>query len=100
MVVAGSRCRFAYGSADTHSLSLAPVNLDWFYLSCADSPGYSRTKSKRAVKWLCVCACVRVCVMKVNRYLDDTGLPLRIKNLESGKSRGIYVFLENCPITV
>jgi len=33
-----------------HSLSLAPVNLDWFYLPGAGSPGWSQTKSKRAVK--------------------------------------------------
>jgi len=38
-----------------YSLSLAPVNPDWFYLpfwfylSDAGSPGWSRTKSKRAV---------------------------------------------------
>ena len=30
----------------------------WFYLSGAGSPGWSRTKSKRAVKWLYVCVCV------------------------------------------
>ena len=41
-----------------YSLSLAPVNSDWFYLSVAGSPGQSQTKSKRAVKRLCVCACV------------------------------------------
>ena len=36
----------------------------WFYLSDAGSPGYSQTKSKRAVKWLCVCvrACLRACM--------------------------------------
>ena len=27
----------------------------WLYLSGASSPGWSLTKSKRAVKWLCVC---------------------------------------------
>ena len=42
-----------------HSLSLAPVNPDWFYLpgfylSGACSPGWSRTNSRRAVKRLCV----------------------------------------------
>jgi len=52
--VSGSRCRFAYGPADA-TATLAPVNSDWFYLSGASSPGYSRTESKRAVKWLCVC---------------------------------------------
>jgi len=46
-----------------HSLSLATVNPDWFYLSGAGSPGWSRTQSKRVVKWcVCVCACVRACV--------------------------------------
>ena len=29
----------------------------WLYLSGAGSPGWSRTKSKRVVKWLCVCVC-------------------------------------------
>ena len=38
-----------------HSLSLTPVNPDWFYLSGAGSPGWCRTKPKRAIKWLCVC---------------------------------------------
>ena len=42
-----------------HSLSLAPVNPDWFYLpgfhlSGTCSPGLSRTNSRRAVKRLCV----------------------------------------------
>jgi len=37
-----------------HSLSLAPVNPDWFYFSGAGSPGYSRTNSNRAVNG-CVC---------------------------------------------
>jgi len=38
--VSGSRCIFAYGSADaTATHSLAPVNPDWFYLSGAGSPG-------------------------------------------------------------
>jgi len=42
-----------------HSLSLAPVNPDWFYLpgfylSGTCSPGWSRTNSRRAVKRLCV----------------------------------------------
>jgi len=45
-----------------HSLSLAPVNPDWFYsswfyLSGTCSPGLSRTYSRRAVKRLCVCVC-------------------------------------------
>jgi len=45
-----------------HSLSLAPVNPDWFYLpgfylSGTCSPGWSRTYSRRAVKRLC-CVCV------------------------------------------
>ena len=35
----------------------------WFYLSGVGSPGYSRTKCKRATKWLCVCAHARVCVL-------------------------------------
>ena len=51
------------GADATATHSLAPVNPDWFYLlgfylSGAGSPGWSRTKSKRAVK----CLCVRVCV--------------------------------------
>jgi len=45
-------------SSYCHSLSFAPVNPDWFYLPGAGSPGQSRTKSKRAVKRLCVCVCV------------------------------------------
>ena len=49
-----------------HSLPLAPVNLDWFYL-----PGLPFwcwltwvvwTKSRRAIKQLCACVCVSVCV--------------------------------------
>jgi len=45
-----------------HSLSLPQVNPDWFlvYLSDAGSPGWSRTKFKRAVKQLCVCVCACV----------------------------------------
>ena len=47
-----------------HSLSLASVNPDWFYLpgfylSGTCSPGWSRTNSRRAVKRLCVCVCVQ-----------------------------------------
>ena len=47
-----------------HSLSLALVNQDWFYLPggtflVSAHPGKSQTKSKRAVKWLCVCV---VCI--------------------------------------
>jgi len=43
-----------------HSLFLAPVNPDWFYLpgfylSGTCLPGWSRTNSRRAVKQLCVC---------------------------------------------
>jgi len=34
----------------------------WFNLSCAGSPGWSGTKSKRAIKQLVVCVCVCVCV--------------------------------------
>jgi len=51
--VSGSRCRFAYGPADaTATLYLAPVNPYWFNVSGAGLPGWSRTKSKRAVKLL------------------------------------------------
>ena len=32
----------------SHSLSLAPVNPDWFYLSGSGSPRLSRTKSRRS----------------------------------------------------
>ena len=47
-----------------HSVSLAPVNPDWFYLpgfylSGTCSPGWSRTNSRRAVKRLCVCVCLK-----------------------------------------
>jgi len=52
-----------------HSLSLPPVNPDWFYLPGfaflvpdAGSSRYSQTKSLRTVKRLCVCVCVRACV--------------------------------------
>ena len=44
------------------SLSLAPVNPDWFYL-----PGFTflvqahQTKSKRAEQRMCMCVCVCVC---------------------------------------
>jgi len=34
----------------------------WFYLSGARLPGWSRTKSKRPIKWLCVCVCVCACM--------------------------------------
>jgi len=38
--LSGARCRLAYGPADaTHSLSLASVKSDWFYLSGTGSPG-------------------------------------------------------------
>ena len=54
-----SRCRSAYGPGDaTVTHYLGPVNPDCFYLSGAGLPGYSRTKSKRAVKRLCVCLSV------------------------------------------
>ena len=61
--------------ADLHMSQLMPLPLtissssksrlvlpSWFYLSGASSPGLSWTKSKRAIKWLCVCACVRACM--------------------------------------
>ena len=58
--------------ADLHTAQLMPLplnilcskNPDWIFLSGASSPGWSRTKSKSAIKWLCVsmCACVRACV--------------------------------------
>jgi len=35
-----------------HSLSLAPVNPDWLYLSGTGSPGQSQTKRRWAVKQL------------------------------------------------
>ena len=38
------------------------VLLSCFYFSGAGSPRYSWTKSKRAVKWLCVCVCMHACV--------------------------------------
>ena len=54
--------------ADLHMAQLMPLPLNiscfsesrlvlpcWFYLSSPGSPGYSQTKSKRAIKWLCVC---------------------------------------------
>jgi len=44
-----------------HSLSLASVNPDWFYLSGTGSPGLSR---KRAVKRVCVCVRACVCVLR------------------------------------
>ena len=57
--LSGTRCRLAYVPADA-TATLAPVNPDWFYLpgfylSGTCSPGWSRTNSRRAVKWLCVC---------------------------------------------
>jgi len=65
--------------ADLHMVQLMPLPLtvccssksrlvlpSWFYLSGAGSPGWSRTKSKRAVKWLCAwvraCVCVHACL--------------------------------------
>jgi len=54
--------------ADLHMAQLMPLPLtiscssksrlvlpSWFRLSGASSAGQSQTKSKRAVKWLCVC---------------------------------------------
>ena len=54
--------------ANLHMVPLMPLPLiiscssksrfilpSWFYLSGAGSPGQSSTKSKRAIKWLCVC---------------------------------------------
>jgi len=46
-----------------HSLSLAPVNQDSFYLSGAGSPGLSRTQSREPLN-----GCV-LCVISMNRYL-------------------------------
>jgi len=56
--------------ADLHMAQLMPLPLtivcsnksrlvlpSWYYLSGAGSPGESWTKTKRAVKWLCVCMC-------------------------------------------
>jgi len=58
--------------ADLHMAQLMPLPLtiyysrrkpDWFYLSGASCPGWSRTKSKRAINGcVCVRACVRACV--------------------------------------
>jgi len=39
-----------------NSLSLAPVNPDWFYLSCASSPGYPG-QNRRGPLNGCVCVC-------------------------------------------
>ena len=50
------------------------VLLSWFYLSGASSPGLSWTKSKRAIKWLCVCVCACACVcvcMRVCMHVCD-----------------------------
>jgi len=45
------RISVAYGPADaTATLSLAPVNSDWFYLSDTGLPRQSQTQSTRAVK--------------------------------------------------
>ena len=79
-----------------HSLSLAPVNPDWFQpswfcLSGTCSPGWSRTYSRRAVKWLCVCVCVCVVLIGLratwpttNRFtLTLTSVP-RTKCLDVG----------------
>ena len=46
-------------SCSSKSRSVLP---SWFYLFGAGSSGQSWTKSKRAVKRLCVCVCVCVCV--------------------------------------
>jgi len=51
------RAIISHSAKAINSLSLAPENPDWFYLSGAGSPGKSQTKSKRAVKWLCVSTC-------------------------------------------
>ena len=42
------------------------LTTDWFYLPGAGSPGWCWTKSKRAVKWLCVC----VLLLKSRIYLS------------------------------
>jgi len=53
----------------------------WFYLCGASSPGYSRTKSKRAIKWLYVCVCM--CMEEVTKYLDSgSGYPVDIIYLD------------------
>jgi len=41
-----------------HSSKSRLVFPSWFYLSATGSPGWSRTKSRRAVKRLCMCVCV------------------------------------------
>jgi len=48
----------------------------WFYVSGVDLPGWSRTKSKRAVKQLCMCVCVSVCVCSVHILLSKC-MPLK-----------------------
>ena len=55
-------------SCSSKSILVLP---SWFYLSGVGSPGWSRTKFKRAVKWLCVCVCV---VMEENYYNRFTAL--------------------------
>ena len=59
-----------------HSLSLAPVNPDWFYpswfyLSGTCSPGQSHTNSRRAVKRLCVCVLFHLrSTLQISMYED------------------------------
>jgi len=67
-----SRCHW-------HSLSLAPVNPDWFYLpgfylSATCSLRWSQTNSRRAVKWLCACVCVCVSA-HITRQLHGQSAP-------------------------
>ena len=64
-----------------HSLSLAPVNPDWFYLpgfylSGTCSPGWSWTNSRRAVKRLCVCVTLAQPPGTVFHLLCTTSLTL------------------------
>ena len=88
--LSGARCIFAYGPSDaTHSLSLAPVNPDWFYLSHINSPWLIADKGP-----LNGCRCMRgslysSCVRSSMLHRGDTW-PVRKENevaLQQAKMR-------------
>jgi len=52
-------------------LVLTCLVLPFWYLLTRRSPGWSRTYSRRAVKWLCVCVCVIAIKLAAFRTTTD-----------------------------
>jgi len=71
--LSGVRCRFAYGPADAtcHSLSLAPVDPDWFTFLVLSHPVNPRQFQDGHNMCVCVCAC-RHLPLQEERVGSDT----------------------------